>query len=65
MKAIAKTMSNGELFRFAWVAVRQALENVQKRDRTDSSVIEQLRDQEKELKALMEESFMAVMAPND
>jgi len=65
LKAIAKTMSNGELFRFAWVAVRQALENVQKRDRTDSSVIEQLRDQEKELKALMEESFMAVMAPND
>ena len=66
MKPIAKTMSNGELFRFAWVAVRQALENIQKWDRpAHETVIEQLRDQEKELKTLMEESFTAALLPKE
>lgn len=54
---IAKTMSNGELFRFAWAAVREAIENAKRWETPDEREIAKLKRQERELEELMEKAF--------
>ncbi|GHV34900.1 hypothetical protein FACS18949_11790 [Clostridia bacterium] len=55
--SIVNTMTNGELFRFAWAAVRTAIENSKKMKDPDNADIRRLESQETELKGLMERSF--------
>lgn len=57
--ALAQTMTNGELYRYAWAAVREAIENTEKWETPDEVEIARLKAREKELKGLMEESFLA------
>lgn len=53
---LARTMTNGDLYRFAWAAVRQAIANTRKWKEPDEEEIRRLQVQEKELKELMEKS---------
>lgn len=59
MKNLAQTMTDGELYRYAWVAVKKAIENVKKREKPDAEEIARLKAQEKELNELMKSSFTA------
>lgn len=59
MKNLAQTMTDGELYRYAWVAVKKAIENVEKREKPDAEEIARLKVQEKELNELMKSSFTA------
>ncbi len=58
-KALAHTMTNGELYRYAWIAVRIAIENTQKWRTPDAKELARLQAQEKELNRLMQKSFLA------
>lgn len=53
-KQITKTMSNCELFCFAWSAVRTAIENAKGQKIPDEKDITRLQRQERELMELME-----------
>jgi len=55
---LTKTMTNGELYRYAWAAVRTSIENAQKWDPLDEAEIARLQRQEKELCELMNQSFL-------
>lgn len=58
MKNLAQTMTNGELYRYAWVAVKKAIENAEKWEKPDAKEIARLKAQEEELNKLMKSSFV-------